>query len=693
MRFGFGSGLLVFTLIACSSQQDDTPPPAEPIQSAPGCSRTTTLCEVGGPCEGAQDCKSNACRDGKCQAVNPPNGTQDNGETDVDCGGPASTACADGKNCVIAADCTSNVCTGGTCQAPSPTDGVKNGDETGVDCGGAKAPKCGEGQGCGSDADCNNLKCDPTTKKCLGPTHEDGIKNGDETGIDCGGPTATKKCAPGDGCAMDSDCDKVRCDVPNKKCLPPSATDGLQNGTETDIDCGGTAPTNAPKCAVNQKCSVHADCLSDGCSYTAKTCAVAPSCATHFGGDTCGKGEVGQAGSQHESCCATATLAGTTKKLDKYEITAGRMREFISRTGGNVRGWVDTNATKVSTEVTTYKDYLPEDNDNPVRSLIQCNADAPVPDPNNPPADGTSCTTNQVRFGVYGQLGNEVFQPDRPCPNCGQGCWLGSGTNEFGHPTYWWSDKDQSDQFGAAPRRFKQEELDVKSLNCVTQLLLAAFCAWDGGRLPTQAEMSANATTSAWGTATMPWGTTAFDTTLAGAPHQTQYYWTPDPKNYKTPAFFEPAIYNGTADPLTAAQYNVTNWNPFPNSPDAFNARYVWPVLADFKNDGAYAIAAPGRMYNDFHSAGAAAGDGFYDVAANMIEITGAYTPCTDNNQCAPPYSTCNGSICVDDANHNSLPAVPWVGGSFEGHPPIRAGYHRNILTKYGKMGGRCIHD
>lgn len=45
------------------------------------------------------------------------------------------------------------------------------------------------------------------------PTCTDGIQNGNETGVDCGGPD----------CAA----------------CPPSCTDGIQNGDETGVDCGG----------------------------------------------------------------------------------------------------------------------------------------------------------------------------------------------------------------------------------------------------------------------------------------------------------------------------------------------------------------------------------------------------------------------------------------------------------------------
>ena len=54
---------------------------------------------------------------------------------------------------------------------------------------------------------------------------------------------------------------------------------------------------------------------------------------------TCGKGEVGEPGAEHESCCRTLVVPGYTDKaepgktvyLDKYEIAAGRIRAFIAQ--------------------------------------------------------------------------------------------------------------------------------------------------------------------------------------------------------------------------------------------------------------------------------------------------------------------------------------------------------------------------
>jgi hypothetical protein len=85
-------------------------------------------------------------------------------------------------------------CLGG---GPAPTcdDGIQNGDETGVDCGGSTCPAC--------------------------PTCNDGVQNGNETGVDCGGD-----CSP---------------------C--PTCDDGIQNGDETGVDCGGScAPCGGGGC-------------------------------------------------------------------------------------------------------------------------------------------------------------------------------------------------------------------------------------------------------------------------------------------------------------------------------------------------------------------------------------------------------------------------------------------------------------
>src|SRR5262249_10933775 len=68
---------------------------------------------------------------------------------------------------------------------------------------------------------------------------------------------------------------------------PGNPTDGIKNGSETDVDCGGP---DAPKCGEGKGCLGDGDC-DVACNYAQK-CVGAPSCTTHLGGDTCGIGEV-----------------------------------------------------------------------------------------------------------------------------------------------------------------------------------------------------------------------------------------------------------------------------------------------------------------------------------------------------------------------------------------------------------------
>jgi hypothetical protein len=55
----------------------------------------------------------------------------------------ACPRCANGKKCTVGGDCATGTCTGGVCaNAPTCTDGIQNGQETGVDCGGPVCPAC-----------------------------------------------------------------------------------------------------------------------------------------------------------------------------------------------------------------------------------------------------------------------------------------------------------------------------------------------------------------------------------------------------------------------------------------------------------------------------------------------------------------------------------------------------------------------
>jgi formylglycine-generating enzyme required for sulfatase activity len=192
----------------------------------------------------------------------------DGKETDKDCGGPDCSPCNDNLKCKSDADCSSHHCDAASklCVAPSCTDGVKNGTESDLDCGGP-CNGCGPGQVCVTGNDCKGLKCDSFT---CAPSCEDGVKNPGtaETDVDCGGGLCSP-CANNLVCKLDTDCLSNICDKNAKTCVPATCNDGIQNLSETDIDCGGGT---CPQCSTGQKCTAPANCLSQICTQNKCAC-------------------------------------------------------------------------------------------------------------------------------------------------------------------------------------------------------------------------------------------------------------------------------------------------------------------------------------------------------------------------------------------------------------------------------------
>jgi hypothetical protein len=131
------------------------------------------------------------CYYDKCVPYSCINGVTDGQESSTDCGGPICDTCGWPGTCKQNSDCTSGVCGGGVCQKPTHTDGVKNGDETGVDCGypGGPLHTCKDGEGCTSSSYCVSAVC--YLGVCQAAACTDATQNGAETGIDCGG-----ECSP-----------------------------------------------------------------------------------------------------------------------------------------------------------------------------------------------------------------------------------------------------------------------------------------------------------------------------------------------------------------------------------------------------------------------------------------------------------------------------------------------------------------
>lgn len=111
---------------------------------------------------------------------------------------------------------------------------AKDGQETGMDCGGPDCPPCGDTGKCLIASDCLSGVCQ--LGKCQFPSPSDGVKNGQETGVDCGHPGGPP-CNDGEGCTSESYCKSGVCY--KATCQKPSCTDSIKNGTETSPDCGG----------------------------------------------------------------------------------------------------------------------------------------------------------------------------------------------------------------------------------------------------------------------------------------------------------------------------------------------------------------------------------------------------------------------------------------------------------------------
>jgi Thrombospondin C-terminal region len=238
-------------------------------------------CGTGQGCEDDDDCTSAECGAGMtCE--DPPscdNGIQDGDETDLDCGG-SCPPCADGEICQDPGDCVSDMCEDGICDPPICRDGILNGDETDLDCGGS-CPPCANGDMCIDGTDCQSGACADGT--CDDSSCVDGVHNGEETDVDCGGPDCDP-CDDGEDCLEDSDCSSQQCDPQNDTCLAPSCTDGIINGDETDLDCGGACGAT---CDPGEACIVGMDCLSFGCAAGTNVCNdflsvnAAPSCSNY----------------------------------------------------------------------------------------------------------------------------------------------------------------------------------------------------------------------------------------------------------------------------------------------------------------------------------------------------------------------------------------------------------------------------
>lgn len=249
-------------------------------ETAPDCGGNCTVkCGLGQGCAIKADCDpaipSIDCITLKCTVPSCQDNAVDGDESDLNCGGSCPDKCADKMKCRSAADCTSNLCAADSygvlrCAVPTCGDRTQNQGESGIDCGGSSpCDRCGPGYGCTQKSDCINGVCG-SNNVCAEPTCSDTVQNQSESDLDCGGPycrSSSTACDNGKKCVENADCKDFWCTIPagatTSVCVQPSCSDGQQNGSESDKDCGGTCPT---KCPDTYKCTKDSDCANGWCN-------------------------------------------------------------------------------------------------------------------------------------------------------------------------------------------------------------------------------------------------------------------------------------------------------------------------------------------------------------------------------------------------------------------------------------------
>jgi hypothetical protein len=246
------------------------------------------------PCVGTQtcrrdgDCATDQCHLGMCIPETCVDNLKDGEETDIDCGGPACFPCTGGwsghpwypPDLAVSVDMAPPAdLTAPVDLVPPPdllpslncNDGIQDGDEADVDCGGSRCPQCAVGRRCAAAGDCATRAC--VAGRCaLAASCHDGVRNGDESDVDCGGTTCPA-CGNGLLCGMTADCLGGRCehrDGGASVCGEADCADGVRDGNESDVDCGGPSAACA-RCTLGAACIVGADCTS--CSCVAGQCA------------------------------------------------------------------------------------------------------------------------------------------------------------------------------------------------------------------------------------------------------------------------------------------------------------------------------------------------------------------------------------------------------------------------------------
>ncbi len=175
-----------------------------------------------------------------------------------------------GAVCEVNTDCRNGLyCSSGKCGTNHCGDGVRNGDETGIDCGGS-CGACGIGVQCMKGDDCQSGACQtrvfaPIKKKIMGATINVKMPPISVCAVDlCQGPNLPDSSCRNLADGMPSG-DASRCASGFSNgyaCVANACSNLKKDNGETDVDCGGP---NCTSCRNGLMCAVDSDCSSGNC--------------------------------------------------------------------------------------------------------------------------------------------------------------------------------------------------------------------------------------------------------------------------------------------------------------------------------------------------------------------------------------------------------------------------------------------
>ena len=243
--------------------------------------------------------------------------------------------------------------------------------------------------------------------------------------------------------------------------LACGSDEAASSSGDPEGDGGAKPPASAQVtptavCTSDAQCKGGAKCKDVGAQ--GKACVVSKSC-------TGGPGADAKCGGRKDCCDARAVPGGSYNRfndrdfpakvspfiLDTFEVTAGRFRAYVEATNGDLRAAAPAAGAGAHPKI-----------------------------PNSGWRAEWSPLLPASKNDVDRMLGPEL-------------CEVGTNLDDYGALTWWTPALDtkvKASNRGKADvlAENTKDALERKPLNCVPWHVLFAFCVWDGGRLPTDAE-------------------------------------------------------------------------------------------------------------------------------------------------------------------------------------------------------------